>query len=318
MTGSDARAAATPEYSVVVPVYNESENIPELYRRLTEVLRTLGGAFELVFVDDGSTDRTFAMLEEMRRNDPAIRAIRFSRNFGHHIAITAGLDHARGEYIFLMDADLQDQPEDIPMLLAKCREGFDVVYGVRKERDDPWVKKIVSKLFIWFINRVAAAEVPMNSCVFRVMRKRVVEHLRRMRERERYVIGLMSWVGFQQTGVEVRHAARFAGAAKYNWRRSMRLGFNVLTSFSYFPLRLASYAGFAAAIGSLVFILVLIVKKHIYGIPVEGWTSLMVVVCLFGGLQLLCIGIIGEYLGRTYREVQARPLYVIDEVASDL
>lgn len=306
------------DYSVVIPVFNESENIPELYRRLTEVLRARGGTYELVFVDDGSHDATFSILAGLKKNDSHVRIVKFSRNFGHHIAITAGLDLCRGEWVILMDADLQDQPEEIPLLLDKAKEGFDIVFGVRKERDDPLLKKILSRCFLIFMNKIARTDVPLNSCVFRVMRRHVVEQLRTFRERERYVIGLMSWLGFKQTGVDVHHAARFAGEAKYNFRKSLRLAINVLTSFSYFPLRLASYLGFFAAAGGLVFSLVLILKKILYGVPVEGWTSIMVVTCFFGGTQLICLGMIGEYLGRTYREVQARPLYVLDEKLSDL
>ncbi len=315
---SPMQSGNRPQFSVVVPVFNESANIRELHRRLTEFFRPRTDSFEIVFVDDGSLDPSYRILDELRRADPRVRIIKFSRNFGHHIAITAGLDFSRGDWVVLMDADLQDQPEDIAQLLEKTQEGFDIVYGIRKERDDPPMKKLSSWLFIGLMNRFAGAEIPLNSCVFRVMSRRVVDHLKRFRERERYIIGLMSWLGFRQTGVEVRHAARFAGEAKYNLRRSFRLAFNVVTSFSYLPLRLASYTGFLSALIALLLIVTLIAKKLIFGIPVEGWVSAMVCIAFFGGVQLLCLGIIGEYLGRTYREVQQRPLYVVDDSNSDL
>lgn len=308
----------TPQFSVVVPVFNESANIAELHRRLTEFFRPRTDSYELLFVDDGSSDNSFKLLDDLRRADPRARIVKLSRNFGHHLAITAGLDHSRGSQVVLMDADLQDDPEDISRLIDKAGEGYDIVYGVRKERDDPLLKKLSSWLFITLMNRFAGAEIPLNSCVFRVISRRVVDHLKGFRERERYIIGLMSWLGFRQAGVDVRRAARFAGEAKYTLGRSFRLAFNVITSFSYVPLRLASYLGFLAAAAALALIVFLVAKKLMYGISVEGWVSTMVCIAFFGGVQLVCLGIIGEYIGRTYREVQQRPLYVVDEQKSDL
>lgn len=302
---------ATVAYSVVIPVFNEEEIIPELNRRLNDVMRTMNGAYEVVFVDDGSTDASFEVLGALRRQFPSIKIVKLSRNFGHHIALTAGIDYARGSTVIFMDADLQDQPEEIPKLLARYHEGFDVVYGVRKKRRDAFVKRAVASLFAAAVSRMMGPSHTMTGGVFRVVSRQVVDELKRCRETSRLVIGLIDWLGFRQAGVEVEHGTRYAGHTKYGLFKLITLGLNAVTAFSYVPLRLATYAGSFAAALSLVAGAYIIFRKLVFGIPVPGYASLIVAVLFLGSIQLIVLGIIGEYIGRVYTEVQHRPLYVV-------
>jgi polyisoprenyl-phosphate glycosyltransferase len=306
-----ADSRATVEYSIVIPVFNEQENVPELCRRLTEVMRKLNASYEIIFVDDGSTDKSFEVLGSLRRQFSSIKVVRLSRNFGHHIALTAGIDYARGESVIFMDADLQDQPEEIPRLLATYHEGFDVVYGVRKKRRDAFTKRAASSLFAATANRIMGSNHAMTGGIFRVVSRQIVDELKRCRETSRLVIGLIDWLGFKQTGVEVEHGSRYAGHTKYGLFKLITLGLNGVTAFSYMPLQLATYVGSLAAVLSLAAGAYIVLRKLFFGIPVAGYASLIVAVLFLGSVQLIVLGLIGEYIGRIYTEVQNRPLYVV-------
>ena len=299
-----------PSFSVILPVYNEEGNLREVHRRLTAVLGPLGQSYELIFVDDGSSDGSLELLQKLHYDDPAVTVIQLSRNFGHHLAITAGMDHANGDAVVLMDADLQDQPEEIPTLLSKLEEGYDVVYGIRRHVKHSLFKRLMSRLFFAMTSRMVKG-FDLNTGIFRVARRNVIETVRQCRETNRFVVGLISWAGFRQTGVVVEHGARASGRTKYTFAKQLRLGINTLTSFTILPLRLSTYLGIAASVIALVYGLVVIARRLIWGLGELGWPSLMVVVLFLGGAQLLCIGIFGEYLGRVLAETQSRPLYVV-------
>jgi dolichol-phosphate mannosyltransferase len=309
-----AAPATLPFFSVVLPVHNEEGNLDELHRRLTSTLAGMGRPYELVFVDDGSRDRSVEILRA--RSDAHTRVLVFSRNFGHHLALTAGIDAARGEVVVLMDSDLQDRPEEIPNLFAKLEEGWDVVYAVRKTKKHSLFKRLTSMAFTSLMNRLTEG-LTIDTAIFRMARRPVVDAVRRCREQSRFLLGLFSWVGFRQTGVEVTHDARFAGETKYSLRRMVKLALNSLTAFSHVPLRLATYLGFMASTSSFLYAVYLVLKKILFDTAVIGWTSLMVVALFLGGVQLLCIGILGEYVGRIYGESQSRPLYVVREELGD-
>jgi len=310
-----------PHFSIVIPVFNEEENLEELHTRLTEVLEEIGETYELVFVDDGSRDRTAAMLRAMHEEDPRVTLLRFSRNFGHHIAITAGLDAARGEYIVMMDGDLQDRPEAIPDLYAKIQEGFDLVYGVRAQKKHSLFKRVTSWMFVRLMRTVATEDNEITTSIFRIMNREVAEAVRECRERARFVVGLFSWVGFRQTSIVVQHGARHAGETKYSLSTMFRLAFDGIASFSRMPLQIASWVGFAVSLFAFGWGGWLVAKKGIAMFPgmehldqaVTGWTSTMVVLLFLGGVQLLCLGVLGSYVGRIYGETQGRPLYIVAE-----
>lgn len=303
---------APPDFSIVIPVYNEEENIEELCMRLKAVMQGLGD-YEILMVDDGSTDGSWQLIKELHKRDPAVRGLSLSRNFGHHIAVSAGLDHAKGNSVILMDADLQDPPEEIPRLVEKFREGFDIVYGIREARHDPVSKRLTSALF-WFILRRFGVPVPAGQTMLRVLSKRVVDVLRQMREYARFLHGMMAWTGFDVTTVQVSHNPRVRGRSKYNIPKLFRLAFNAITSFSTVPLRLAVYVGFTSSFLSLIVGVYYIYRKVFFGIPVLGYASIIVSIFFVGGVQLLVLGIFGEYLGRVYQETQGRPLYILKEV----
>jgi glycosyltransferase involved in cell wall biosynthesis len=305
-----------PQFSVVIPVYNEEENIRELFSRLSSAMEALG-TYEIILVDDGSRDGSWQLIKELHGQDSRVRGVSFSRNFGHHIAITAGLDHARGEKIVLMDGDLQDPPEEIPKLWSRLKEGYDLVYGIRKEKKDSPVKRLTSWCFWWFINRLSGIEIPRNQTLLRMFDRKVLDALNGMRERARFIHGMIAWTGFKVFLQEVEHAQRTKGKSKYNVVKLFRLAFNAITSFSTFPLRLATYLGLLSAGVGLCYGFYFVYKKIFLGIPVLGYASIIVAVLFVGGIQLLILGIIGEYLGRVYQEVQARPIYVIRETAID-
>ena len=257
---SDSRPSDLLSVSVVLPVYNEEGNLPELHRRLTTVLNSVGRPYEILFVDDGSTDRSTEILRTLYHEDPFVRVIELSRNFGHHLAITAGLDHADGDAVVLMDADLQDEPEAIPALLKKLDEGFDVVYGVRAERADPFLKRLTSRAFISVTSRMVQG-FDLNTGIFRVARRNVIDAVRSCRESNRFIVGLIRWAGFRQTGVSVRHGRRGAGKTKYNLSRQVRLAVNTLTAFTLLPLRLATYLGLVTSFAAVVGAGVIIVRR---------------------------------------------------------
>jgi dolichol-phosphate mannosyltransferase len=302
--------------SVVVPVYFEEAVIREFHRRTVSALALLEPEFkiELIFVNDGSTDRTLEILIELREQDPRIRIIHFSRNFGHQIAVTAGVDHASGDVVAIIDSDLQDPPEVIPQMLAKWREGFKVIYGVRTERKgESAFKRITAKAFYRVIGNLSDVRIPLDTGDFRLMDRAVVDGLRQMREESRYVRGMVSWLGFRQCGFPYVRDARFAGTTKYPLRKMIRFALNGITSFSEKPLIFAAWFGTVVTLCGFLFILYVLVGKILHPeSAVAGWASLMAVLIFFGGIHLMSLGILGQYVGRIYREVKKRPLYVVE------
>ena len=302
------------ELSVVIAVYNEEEVLEELYKRLRAALEAIGKSYEVILVDDGSRDRSWGMMRGLQSRDPEhFRVFSFTRNFGHHIALTAGLDQARGEIMIMMDADLQDQPEEIPKLLNKLDEGYDVVWGERAARQFAWYKNLSSKLFLWLMNSVARAEVHLDSSIFRAMRRPVADDLKGLREKARYLPGLVRWLGYRQTSVPVEHGKRFAGQTKYSLYKLLKLALSTATSFSAAPLQFATLSGMAAAGVAALAVIYIVVRKLLGGYTVPGYASIMIAIFAFGALQLIVIGLMGEYVSRIYREAQGRPLYVLKD-----
>ncbi len=309
-----AETRERPRFSVVAPAYNEEEVLPEFYRRVREVMDAIGEPWELILVNDGSRDNTLAVMRELHEKDPRVKIISFSRNFGHQLAITAGIDYAEGDAVIIIDADLQDPPEVIADLIEKWREGYDVVYAVRKERrGESWFKEWTAKLFYRLIYRITDVDIPKDTGDFRLMDRKVVETLRTMRERNRFMRGLSVWVGFKQTGVFYVREPRFAGETKYPFRKMLKFALDAITSFSYVPLQLATYFGFAIAGISMVGMVIAVILRLTTGRALLGQATTLVAVLFLGGIQLIFLGIIGEYLGRIYDEVKARPLYVVAE-----
>lgn len=304
------------DFSVVIPIYNEEDNIPELYRRLTNVMESLG-SYEIIMVDDGSKDKSWNLIKEFHGNDRRVKGLIFSRNFGHHVAITAGLDYASGEAVILMDGDLQDPPEEIPKLYVRFKEGYDLVYGVRVERQDNFFRKLSSHFFWKMIRILSGFDIPENQSMLRIMNKQYLDNFKKFTERNRFLAGLFAWAGFNQVSVKIEHAPRFGGKSKYNLWKMIKLTFHAVTSFSYFPLQVAGFAGLIISAISFAFGIWFIVRKLFFGIDVVGWASTMVTILFMGGVQLLVLGLIGEYLGRVFSEVQRRPLYLIKEAIYD-
>jgi len=302
------------ELSVVLPVFNESENLPELRERLTKVLDATRLAWEIVFVDDGSRDASFEMMSGYAAEDPRLVVVRFSRNFGHQMALTAGVDAARGRVIAVMDADLQDPPELLPEMLKKVDEGYEVVYAVRTAREgETAFKKGTAHAFYRLMRRWTNVEIPVDVGDFRLMGPRAAAAFRRLRERHRFIRGMTAWVGFRQIGVPYVRPPRTRGETKWPLKKMLRFATDALTSFSYVPLQLSSWLGFAVSLFAFFYIAVVLVLK-ILRINIPGWTTLMVFILLLGGVQLILIGVLGEYLGRIYEEVKHRPLYLVSDV----
>ncbi|KPL84397.1 glycosyltransferase [Thermanaerothrix daxensis] len=308
----------TPTFSIVVPVYNEEGCLEELYRRVKAVMESTGEPWELVLVDDGSRDRSTEIIKHLAEQDRRVRPIIFARNFGHQIAVTAGLDYSRGQAMVIIDADLQDPPEVILDLISKWREGYEVVYAVRTEREgETWFKKATAAAFYRLIYRITDVKIPVDTGDFRLMDRKVVDVLNRMREHHRFLRGMSAWVGFRQIGVPYKRAPRFAGETKYPLRKMLRLALNAITSFSYFPLQLATYMGFIAAGLAILAIPFVIVLRALQPQAFFGQASTLIAVLFLGGVQLISLGILGEYVGRIYDEVKGRPLYVVREAPSD-
>ena len=299
-----------PKVSVVVPMLNEEANLPTLYERLTEVLTSLRVSYELILIDDGSTDRTPELLRQLRADDPQVKYLRLARNFGHQAALTAGLARARGEAVIVMDADLQDPPEVIPTLIARWEEGYEVVYAVRRYRKEPPTKRLAYALFYRLLHRVASLEIPLDAGDFCLMDRRVVDQLNALPERNRFLRGLRSWVGFHQTGVEYERQVRHAGRTKYNFWRLVKLAVDGLVSFSYLPLRIASSLGFVVSFLSMIAGFYYLVLRLSGSREPAGFAAVIVAVLFLGGVQLITIGIMGEYVGRIFDEVKNRPVYV--------
>lgn len=301
--------------SVVVPIYNEAPILPELHRRLSAALSSLSEAYELVFVNDGSQDGSADLLRAMVSSDRHVRLIDLSRNFGHQIAITAGMDHAAGAAVVVIDGDLQDPPEVIPELVAKWQEGYDVVYAVRERREgESFFKRATAAAFYRLINRITNVDIPVDTGDFRLMSRRAVEALKKVRERNRFIRGLVSWLGFRQTGVRFVRQERFAGQTKYPLRKMLKFAFDGITSFSFLPLQLATYLGFIVSVASFLGILYVVYLRLFTQETILGWASLMAAILFLGGVQLITLGIIGEYIGRIYDESKGRPLYFTQEV----
>jgi glycosyltransferase involved in cell wall biosynthesis len=301
--------------SVVIPCMNEEEVLRETNRRLIGVLEGMSVNFELVYVDDGSTDSTPELLHELQAQDTRVRVVRFSRNFGHQIAITAGLEHSSGNAVAIIDADLQDPPEIIVDFVARWREGYDVVYGVRTERNGETAFKLWSaKLFYRIIDHLSDTSIPLDTGDFRLIDRRVVDALLSMPERDRFVRGMVSWLGFSQVSVEYRRAPRLTGKTKFSLFKMIRFAFDGIFSFSILPLRLATWTGFAAS-GLAIFGIIIVLIERFLGVMglVKGWSSAMIAQLFLGGVQLICMGLIGEYVGRIYGESKRRPLYIVQE-----
>ena len=301
--------------SVVIPCMNEEQVLRETHRCITTVLDQAAIHFEIVYVDDGSTDSTFGLLRELQSEDGRIRIVRLARNFGHQVAITAGLEHASGEAVVIIDADLQDPPEVILEFLAKWLDGYDVVYGVRAEREGETQFKLwTAKIFYRCISRLSDTRIPLDTGDFRLMDRRVVDGLLSMPERDRFVRGMVSWLGFSQVAVPYRRAPRAAGSTKFSLFKMVRFALDGIFSFSILPLRMATWTGFAASVLAILGILVVMLERFME-VPglVKGWSSAVIAELFIGGVQLICLGIIGEYVGRIYGEAKRRPLYIVRE-----
>ncbi len=305
-------------YSIIAPIYNESESLSELYRRVTAVMDSNGEPWELLLVDDGSTDGSTGMILDLARKDPRVRPIIFARNFGHQIAITAGWDYARGDAIVIIDADLQDPPEMILELAKKWKEGYEVVYAVRAEREgETWFKKLTAAFFYRLIYLITDVKIPLDTGDFRLMDRKVVEVLKQMPERHRFPRGMSAWVGFRQIGVPYKRAARFGGQTKYPFSKMVKLALNAITSFSYFPLQVATFFGFVSAGVAILAIPVVIVLRMAGHGQLTGQATTLIAVLFLGGVQLISLGILGEYIGRLYDEAKGRPLYIVRQGPQD-
>jgi dolichol-phosphate mannosyltransferase len=314
VSGDPAEPLERVTLSVVVPVYNEEDTLGMLVERLTRALGSIGEPWEVVFVNDGSVDRSGELLRSFHERDPRLKSVSLSRNFGHQVAISCGLDYASGKGVVVMDGDLQDPPEVLPGLVARWREGWDVVYAVRQKRKENIFMRSAYKIFYWLLKKVSYLDIPLDSGDFSLIDRRVVDLLKRMPERNRFVRGLRTWVGLRQTGFEYTRAARYAGESKYSFAKLLRLAFDGLVSYSYAPLRLLSNLGMIVSFVALAYMSYLLIARLFGDRTIQGWTSTVVIVLFLGGIQLLALGIIGEYIGRIFDEVKQRPHYVVAEV----
>lgn len=308
-----------PEVSVIAPVYNEVQSLPELYRRVKTVLDGLGVSWELLLVDDGSHDGSGEYICELAKKDRHVRPLIFARNFGHQLAVTAGLDYCRGKAAIIIDADLQDPPEVMSDLIAKWKEGYEVVYAVRTEREgESWFKLVTASVFYRLIYRITDVKIPLDSGDFRLLDRKVINVLKQMRERHRFLRGMSVWVGFRQAGVSYRRAARFAGETKYPFRKMFKFASDAITSFSYLPLQIATYVGFLSAGLSILAIPVVIILRQSGSQAFFGQATTLIAVLFLGGVQLISLGILGEYIGRLYDEAKGRPLYILRQSPDDI
>jgi dolichol-phosphate mannosyltransferase len=305
-------------YSIVIPVLNEEKVLNELYQRLTKVMTDIGESYEIIFINDGSTDNSLKIMKQLQTHDKRIKIIDFSRNFGHQIAITAGIDFTSGDAVITIDADLQDPPEVIPDLIKKWKEGYEVIYGIREKRKgENFFKKISTLIFYRLINKMTMINMPPDSGDFRLIDKKVVNNLKNIRENNRYVRGLTYWIGFKQIGVPYERDKRFAGKSKYPIKKLFKLAYDAIFSFSNFPLKIATYFGFIVSFLSFLYLIYALIIKLFTNSVIHGWTSLMISILFLGGVQLICLGIIGEYIARINDEVKKRPLYIIKEIIDE-
>ncbi|MCJ7715752.1 MAG: glycosyltransferase family 2 protein [Anaerolineales bacterium] len=305
---------AKPTYTIIAPIYNEVDNIPMLYDRISEVMAKTGEPWEFVMVDDGSSDGSTDAILKLEAGDKKVKQVIFARNFGHQIAVTAGLDTSMGEAVIIIDADLQDPPEVILELIQKWKEGYEVVYAVRSKREgETWFKLFTASAFYRIIQRITDVDIPTDTGDFRLLDGKVVQVLNGMREKHRFLRGMSVWVGFKQTGVEYVRAERFAGETKYPLKKMIRFASDAITGFSYFPLQLAMYLGFIAAGLSIISIPVVIVLRLAGSQAFFGQATTLIAVLFLGGVQLISLGLLGEYVGRLYDEAKDRPVYIVRE-----
>lgn len=302
-------------YSVIVPVYNEEEVLAECYRRLTDVLRGMHEPYEIIFVNDGSRDASARIIAQLYKNDTSVRLINFTRNFGHMPAISAGMDYARGEAVIVIDADLQDPPELFPQMVAQWKQGYQVVYGKRMERKgETAFKKWTAKLFYRLIRMLTTVDMPLDTGDFRLIDRKVCDAVKNLREKNRYVRGLVSWVGFEQTAVEYVREERYAGKTKYSLSKMITFAMDAITAFSYKPLKLATTLGFFISVLSFIYLLFIIYQRLFTDTTITGWASTMALILFTQGIVLMILGLMGEYIGRIYEEIKDRPSYIVREV----
>lgn len=309
-----------PSISVVAPAYNEQEVLGEFHRRVTDVLVKIGCEYEIVLVNDGSRDTTLPLMHALRERDPHVTVVDLSRNFGKEIALSAGLDHTKGDVVVILDSDLQDPPELIPEMLASWRQGYDVVYGVRTQRDgETWFKKLTAKYFYRLIKKVSRVDIPKDTGDFRLMTRRAVEAVGKLREEHRFMKGLFAWIGFPSTPVFYRRDPRAAGTTSWNYWNLWNFALEGITSFTVAPLKVATYLGLGVATLALLYAVFVVWKAVMFSDPVQGYPSLMAAMLFLGGVQLISIGLLGEYVGRIFNEVKQRPLYLVNRLlASEL
>lgn len=313
-TRNDVVAIGMCELSVVIPVHNEEDNLPSLHARLTAVLTSVGMEYEIVFVDDGSRDASLQQLRALALEDPHIIIVELARNFGHQVAISAGLDYARGRGVIVMDADLQDPPEVLPQFIATWQAGNDVVYAIREHRKEGWLKRTAYSMFYRLLQRIASIQIPLDAGDFCIMDRRVVDLLAQMPERNRFVRGIRSWVGLTQVGLAYERHERYGGTTKYTLSRLIYLALDGLVSFSYLPLRAITILGFSVSLLSILLAIFYAIKKLTYGLSPPGFATIVVSLFFLAGIQLVTLGVIGEYIGRIFEEVKRRPLYVVRQV----
>jgi dolichol-phosphate mannosyltransferase len=310
-TASDTRAFI----SVVVPMFNEEAGAAECVKRLTQVLEGMPFRYEIIFVNDGSRDRTLENLKAQKSANPNIKIVDLSRNFGHQLAITAGIDLAQGDAVIVIDGDLQDPPELFPEMAAKWQEGYDVVHAKRRKREgETTFKLLTAKIYYRLIREIAHVDIPVDVGDFRLMSRRAVDALKSLREKHRYIRGMVAWLGFNQTTVEYDRSARFAGQTHYPLSRMLSFSWIGLTSFSIVPLRLATFCGLLSALAGFLYGIYALIVKYVFHTAIIGWTSIVILILLLGGIQLLCLGIIGEYVGKLYEESKNRPLYLVKDI----
>lgn len=304
-----------PKYSFIVPIYNEEETIPQLYDRVKAVMDRMDGEAELILINDGSKDRSIELIRQLHKKDARVSYLSFARNFGHQVAVTAGLNQVRGQAIVILDADLQDPPELIFDMVQQWQQGYQVVYAQRvKRHKESWFKRFTAYAFYRVLKRLADVDIPTDTGDFCLMDRQVVDVLNAMPERNRYIRGLRSWIGFRQTSVQFERPPRYAGEVKYTFRKSLGLALNGLISFSRVPLQFSTYIGiFSAAIAMVMALMVLYWRIFQTNSPVTGFATIMIAVFFLGAVQLISVGILGEYIGRIYEEVKGRPLYTVNE-----